>query len=817
MKRTFAIVSAVAALALVLVVGSSPAEAAGTITPWQSEVAVGATFSASANGCPVVEEETDTSFRYQRPELRLLVGSGPSQRLAAFGALAGGVRVRFTLPGWVDPAEPASIVGACTSSTYSEEGTTSEVLFTYSPVAIDIVAGTPEATGPLQAPSRTTAAGGQVIRIEVTGCEGAEVASSVLVVGSDLTLGQAGLELATIEQAELVGGSATIDLALNGLPEGESDAIGPLPEGTYTLVTECISYDTETEDSRFTTSAPLLITVAGTNASGSLAVDVVDDELVVRGEGCTGGRTVTVSVDAETFEGEPVGTDGIEAQRALAHRDLAGFARAIEPERSGEQLVTGDTEVVPEADGTWELRLPITEDDAFARVGASCGDPLADGFSYGRRFVQLVSYVDVYVDRVSPTSSPTGGPVTVQLVGYCEEGDAQALLLDLETDDVVAASEPIAVDELLPRPAELTAPDEPGAYVLATTCGDSRPGEMGTYEVFAPEAIGPGTGPNEPWDGWPETGSRETYDGRLGPIALPPAGDLARKALGPTELFTSVPRPEGDFAITEITFELVYADGTPVDPADGQIGYFVIMDRSHTNPACPGGTFGLPGRLVAAAGNEKTVLQSPGPYGIVVDEDDVWTGTYRLASLADTEQEVFISYQFEIRRDLENVRPITTYFGSTTGCDWFDYTLGGTGGTDVQSHYLTVAKDGRLIGAGGSLTNGGIEVDWTNDRGDRFCSAKATYSDDPVIAPDEQWEPPRFYPDDTAISSISTCPLGELVAKGERLRIDSVYDDSRPRSGATGVYVAYVWEGGGPAAAQPGGASPLPGTPSYTG
>jgi hypothetical protein len=222
---------------------------------------------------------------------------------------------------------------------------------------------------------------------------------------------------------------------------------------------------------------------------------------------------------------------------------------------------------------------------------------------------------------------------------------------------------------------------------------------------------------------------------------------------------------------------------------------------------------------VAAAGTERTVLESPGPYGLVVRDEDPWTATYRLASLAETDQEVFLSYRFEIRRDLENVRPITTYFGSATGCSWFDYTIGGNGGTDVQSHHLTVQEDGRLIGAGGSLVTGGVRADWTNDRGRRICSAEAVYGDDPVITPpqDQEVDPPRTYPDDVAIERITTCPLGELVTAGERLRFDAVYDDARARSGVLGVFVAYVWEGGGPAAALPEGAGPVPGSPTYTG
>jgi hypothetical protein len=818
-KRTIATLAALAALSLSLVVGSSPAEAAGTITPWQTEVAVGATFSASANGCPSIEEEGETSYTSQDPQLVVVAGTGADARLASFGRAAGGVRLRFTLPGWIDPDQSASIVGTCSRTTYDfEAGTeTTEVLFTYPAVAIDIVAGASVPAGPLLSVDRTTAAGGQVLRSSITGCEGSEYASVTLLSGTDLTL-QAPFEVFAGEGRPVDDGQATIELALNafGRFDGE-DAGGPVPEGDYVLVATCERYDEATDDSTTLFAAPIAITVSGTNPSGELVVELGTDRrtLTVSGTGCTGGRTVVVDANLGGFIEEAAERS---LGRAIARRDLGAAGRAAAEASPDAGADAVQATVTPEADGSWSTTVELPEDTFGAIVSADCGDPLADGFRYVRRFVSTEGpFADVYADRVSPTSSPTSGPVTVQLIGECE-GEATAQLVT-DDSDVVAESAPVSgLDFAVPTAAQLTAPGTPGEYWVIGAC-DGAQGDGQPFEVFAPQQIAEGTGPTEPWDGWPETGTRETYDGRLGPITLPAAEQAGTRALGPNELFASVPRPEGDFAITEITFELVYADGTPVDPSDGQIGYFVIMDRSEENPACPGDTFGLPGRLVAAAGAEKTVLESPGPYGIVVEEDDPWTATYRLASLADVDQEVFLSYRFELRRDLENVRPITTYFGSATGCSWFDYTIGGNGGTDVQSHYVTVQADGRLIGAGGSLVTGGIRTDWTNDRGRRICSGEAVYGDDPVILPpdDQQLDPPRTYPDDVAIERIANCPLGELVTAGERLRFDAVYDDARARSGVLGVFVAYVWEGGGPASALPEGAGPLPGSPNYTG
>ncbi|MEZ5137213.1 MAG: hypothetical protein R2702_14485 [Acidimicrobiales bacterium] len=823
MKRTLGSLAAVAALALGLAVGASDGvgAASGSITPWQTSAALGANFSATANGCPRVETETDTGFSYQQAQLVLVTQTPAGERMAGFGLQIDDTgRRRFTVPAWVDPDDPAVLAGSCVRTTYEfdSDGSTQEVLFTFPDVAIDIVAGSPTFAGPTLALDRTVAQGGQMLRATVSGCEGFDVAEAFIDGGPDLT----GRDFGPLFGFGLVDvapdGTGEIELPLTDGPDG-----GAVPEGEHAVVALCGTFGQTESSFSYAFAEPTPITVSGTNPIEAMQAEVIQGGILVSGSGCTGGRTVDVRADVYRFEGEPLPVEGLRAREddagaALAQRDPPPLAALGDGAATADEPDPLTATVVPDAAGDWSVIIPISG-EFEGQVTADCGDPFADGFRYESAYVSSYSGgADVYVDRVSPTSSPTGGEVVAHLLGICE-GEAGATILDPETGDLLATSDVVAgLDEGTYPAVSLTAPTEPGSYELGATC-DGELGGTARYDVFAPAAIAKGTGPAEPWDGWPETGEREQFDGRLGPIELggdEPISSASKRALSPSELFTGVPRPDGDFAITEITFDLVYGDGTPVDPADAQIGYFVIMDRSHTNPACPGGTFGLPGRLVAAAGNEKTVLQSPGPYGIVVRDDDAWTGTYSIRSLAGVDEPVYVSYTFETRRDLDNVRPITTYFGSATGCSWFDYTLGGNGGTDVQGHYVTIAHDGRLIGAGGSLTNGGVRADWTNDRGERICSAEVVYGDDPAIVEDG-WVPPRTYPDDRAIESISTCPLGELVTKGERLRFDAVYDDSRPRSAVTGVYVAYVWEGGGPAAAQPGGATPQPGSPNYTG
>ncbi len=852
-RRPLAILTSLAAIAVGLVAGAPSADAAPAITPWQSSVAVGAMFSATANGCPMTSEEGDTSYWYQSPEVRLLTGSGVDRRFAAFGQVVSGARVRLTVPGWVDPDQPAALVGRCVRTTYdfTTDTEVTETLFTYPEVAIDIVAGTPAMTGPLVTLSRTTAASGQAVRAEITGCEGADYASVFLLEGSDLTLG-GDIGFVTGADGDVSGGTATFDLTLLRPDYSMADELGggpttqPIAEGPYTVLAACSSYDDEGDSSIESFSAPQLLTVSGTSPSGAISYEVGDDAISIAGEQCTGGRTVTISYRTYGIAEGPVESHRAFGE-ALAQRDLVAAVAANAAVVGGNDepgVIDATIEVTPEADGTWTAEVPIDPDLYVIEVTATCGDPLADGFSYGARLFYLGGgYADVYADRVSPTSSPVGGQVAAYLYGDCEDG---ATVTIGRGDEVLAESSSVVPTWTVPSKVTLTAPSSPGTYDLRATC-DGEVGDWSTYEVFTPDEVS-AEAPlaADPTEGWPSQGSRETYHGKIGPITLPPMemGDMAStsgsKAMGPSGLFIDVPKPEGDFAITKIDIDLVDADGMTVPATSAHLHHFVFGASNGTNPACPNGsTFGIPGSIVAAAGAEKTVLDIGDPYGMVVKGTDTWKGVYELMSRSMESQEVYLTYDLTYRRDVSNVRPVVRYFGSATGCSTFNWTIDGSGTPDTQSTYIEIQKSGRLVGGGAHIHNGAAYADIVNDRDRLLCRSEITYGsnevghampmlkramdeettttmvdDDPMVDDDY---PPEFYDDDLEIAGISSCALAESVTAGERIRFDTVYENDRARSGVMGIYTLMVWEGGGPAAPGPDDAVAVPGSPSYTG
>ena len=414
---------------------------------------------------------------------------------------------------------------------------------------------------------------------------------------------------------------------------------------------------------------------------------------------------------------------------------------------------------------------------------------------------------DVYIQRSSPTSSPVGGAVTVHASGSCEDQfgaqflDAAGTVLSSSPGTAVSDSgggRPSGQVEDLFRSytAMVRAPQTPGRYRLAATCGADRGSEQ-PYEVFAPTKLAATEPvPTEPTSGPPSAESPETYHGRIGPIALQEPSTQDPSGVSIAALVADLPRPPGDLGITGVHIALVDADGTPISSDRAEIGYFLTGNLGKSNPACPEGTFGVPSQIVSANNSRNPDLTLDDPYAMVIRSADAFGGSYELNGLSGPGEEVYIAYDIDFRRDLDNIRPLTSYFGSATGCSSPTYSLDGSGIADIQSHYISIVADALLVTAVGTVGDGGLYADLTDDRGRLLCHSEG----------------------------LDSCGLREQLRSGEGLRFDAAYANDQPRSSVRGIFEFFVWEGGtaGPSPSNPGrptapAALPVPGSARFTG
>ncbi len=839
------VILAAAAAGLTAIAGPVNA-AAPVLTPSATSVGRGGTITVSASGCvsPPNPPSSDVyTFRYA--DISLITQTPDGEILASgFTRSRNGSQVTASVPGWVDPADPAVLTGACREYVEGPDDFTETVVFSYPDVPIDITAGSDFAPNPAFTLNRTTVGGGQVLVVTGSGCSVGDGASVAVFEGSDRS-GRNTLVFVAGADTEVVSPSFDLEVPLvddgnfSDGPGGNTGG-GPLPEGPYTVLMACI-HGGDTESYWFDLAKAQNISVVGQFPSGQISLTQADDDsLLLSGSGCTGGQVVTATFTGYAYGdlGKVVGAAAPEGRNGRS----SPFGRVL-PRADGEFEQT--VQATPDAAGDWSLTWTPPDSGYELRVATDCGNPTTDGFRYVHQDWFEDFWANLYIDRVSPTTAPAGAEVTVYAQGECEGGGSTVLLN--ADQEVVSEGSLVGPNDYAMFTGTVTAPATPGNYFLSVGCGDKK-GYPKPFVVFAANPVA-GTAPlaGEPKTGWPSEGGRDTYKGRIGPITL--RGDMnmeaGAKGLGSSGLFIDVPRPEGDFAITKLSFDLVDADGMSVDQTAAHLHHFVIANKSSKNPACPNSTFGLPGEIVGAAGAERTVLDfGPGPYAIPVEATDAWTGVYSVMNMNGADQTVFLTYDIEYRRDVKNVRPVTTYFGSATGCSTFNWTIDGSGVADKQSTYVEMTKPGRLIGTGGHIHNGGLYSSLTDDRGRELCRSTIKYGmgtighdhgRSPVVANDVTATtvvgdpampdyPPEFYEEDPPIAGLNGCRAAEQVKTGQRFRFDAVYDNMKPRSGVMGIFTMYVWEGGGPAdpvvapidtSAPP--ADAIPGDPSYAG
>lgn len=860
LRRFVAPALALVAAASLPLVASTPATAAtAKVTPTTTTVRAGEALGYKVTGCPYRETEDGSTYTYTSARVVLVHGTGAAERLAGLG-ISDDTTGRMDTPGWLDPSVPTVIGGACERITYDDDryvGT--EVIATFPDVPITVTAAAAGASSPRFTLSRSTVASGQALTVNGSGCASGEFAQASAFAGTDLS-GRTLDDPAFSDYAEVAAnGTFAVRLGTAGSTtvfSGEGDWPAATP-GPYVVVVLCLGFVDDGENVYVHVAAPAPITVSGTTATDDIHVTNDPTGLQIAGGGCTPpGTTVTVRIDGNTYDSGY--EDAHAAPTALSRLVGPKMARAItrDSDDGGDGSDSGNVHevltAVSGADGSWSLDWPLTSSGYQLVVAAECGDALADGFAYRQIQVFEDPFADIWIDRTSPTSAPTGSEVVVHGYAGCTD-DPTFVLSDADGSTVVTKA--VDVDpEMSTWRTTFTAPTTPGAYLVGANCG-AKSGDRNGFEVFTPTTLANTAPlPAEPTTGWPSESTRQTYHGKLGPIVLQPdmgdgsddgtddggmpmdladqiaAAAASGKTVSPTgkldstEFFIDVPRPAGALAITGMTFDLVDASGAPVSQHLAHLHHFVIGTGTRDNPACPDGTFGVPGEIVAAAGAERTALEFPDPYGIVVQKDDDWTGIYEVMNRSEKQQEVYLTYDVTYRTDVKNVRPLAYYFGSASGCDSFTWDIDGSGSPDVQSHYVTMRKDGVLVGAGGHIHNGGTSLDVTDDRNRRLCRSELELGTMPIghgTMDDGSGMAPEFYDDDLEIEGITNCRLREQVRAGERIRIDTTYANDRPRSAVMGIYALYVWEGAGPKTPvthrDAEGATPIRTRPRYAG
>ena len=267
-----------------------------------------------------------------------------------------------------------------------------------------------------------------------------------------------------------------------------------------------------------------------------------------------------------------------------------------------------------------------------------------------------------------------------------------------------------------------------------------------------------------------------------------------------------IPQPEMSGWIVGFRPNLKYADGTVPAVDVVHLHHGVWLNVAH-----PDATSGLPERFFAA-GEEKTNLALPAPYGYRYERTDHWVLNYMLHNLTPDRTQVWITYDIDLIPDtaaaadgMLSARPVWMDVQNGSGYPVFDALRGmGDGvtytypdqadrayGDGPPKNQWTVDRDGTLISTAAHLHPGGLHGDLyltrNGVRAHLFRSEAMYYEPAGAVS----WD----------VSMTATAPDWHVAVKaGDVLSINATYDSGLASwYESMGIMVVWMGEPGGDA------------------
>jgi hypothetical protein len=291
--------------------------------------------------------------------------------------------------------------------------------------------------------------------------------------------------------------------------------------------------------------------------------------------------------------------------------------------------------------------------------------------------------------------------------------------------------------------------------------------------------------------------------------ALQPAGANARtgdqtlvfrsapitvSGYGVAQSFQLVASPSADGYVTGMSADVVDANGVSVPITQVMLHHAVFAKLGVRDATCSRyqdydgrwGSFAV--ERFYGAGEERATLDLPDGYGYPNRGSDHWGLVYMLMNHKPVTRTVYVQYTVRYRTG-EALTPVRPYWFDVRNCradPIFD--VPGTGrmfSTFTQSARFTMPESGVIVAAGGHLHGGGMRLDLRNETcGTRLFSSEPTWGL-PLVKPVVHEPGPKH------MSTFSTAN-GIPVAAGERLRLDAVYDGSRPHTRVMGIMLVFL-------------------------
>jgi hypothetical protein len=305
----------------------------------------------------------------------------------------------------------------------------------------------------------------------------------------------------------------------------------------------------------------------------------------------------------------------------------------------------------------------------------------------------------------------------------------------------------------------------------------------------------------------PATAAAETLTITLrapNPITIGPYGVVQGEAL--------VPSPQLDGHVVGMSATLVDAAGAELPIQNLMLHHLVFGKIGVKDYTCSTFT-GYDNRTFPAIverfyglGEERTEIELPRGYGYANRASDRWGMVYMLMNHRNVTDTAYVQYtvRYVVNEPLVSVKPV-----------WLDvrncrsdpiWSVPGTGAlfSTFQRHAeYVMPESGRLVAGGAHLHGGGLRLELTNRTcGTGVFTAEPTWGL-PMIKPVMHENGPKHM---TTFSSAAGIP----VSRGDRLRLNAVYENSLPHTRVMGIMLVYLAPADVPACAPAPALAPDP-------
>ncbi|HET6950856.1 MAG TPA: hypothetical protein VFI47_10800 [Acidimicrobiales bacterium] len=327
-------------------------------------------------------------------------------------------------------------------------------------------------------------------------------------------------------------------------------------------------------------------------------------------------------------------------------------------------------------------------------------------------------------------------------------------------------------------------------FVMATGTGTSGAQEHDPHDP-EPTVTNPPSSSTLP----PQPGSRETviqygpYSVQAAPVN--PDGTHGHAHTGNRFQFF-IRKPCTNCYVTGMTADLVYADGTRAGwSTDAQLHHMVMFasGSGKRDATCSASFLGFLGQRFFASGDERTPIIAPPGYGYFVGAFDQWNLIWELANHhAEPQNGLYIAMKY-------NWVPANTPGMKQLEPVWLDVNQCGTSeisvpqGPSTRSWTWNVNRPGKIIGVGGHVHDGGINIDTRNvTTGQMICDSVARYGGSPLYT---------GHHGEGHLSGMSVCQgTGEnpvaTVQNGQRVTITGHYNMPEAVTDQMGIVVMYL-------------------------